>query len=113
MLLTAFSLLPAQFCLAMLEYPEQTTTLSQPSSGFVTITHPYHPLYDQQVEVVRLRRGVQPTLIIRTPAGHHLAIAMESTDYLVTEEVAAPVVPPHLLDIEGLWHIARFIAHLR
>jgi hypothetical protein len=38
---------------------------------------------------------------------------MESTDYLVTEEVASPVGPPHLLDIEGLWHIARFIAHLR
>lgn len=77
------------------------------------MTHPYHPLRNQQVEVVRLRRGVHPTLIIRAPDGRHMAIAIESTDYLSNDDVDQPVGAPHLLDIEGLWHIAQFIEQRR
>ena len=34
--------------------------------GFVTITHPHHPLHGQTAEVIRIRRGVDPDLIVRT-----------------------------------------------
>ena len=96
------------------EYPEQTTPLCQCSSGFVTITHPYHPLCGQQVEIVRLRRGTNPTLIIRDPKGRHMAVALEATDYLADEvNVAQAEGPTHLLDIEGLWHTAQFIKKMR
>jgi hypothetical protein len=97
----------------MLASPKQTTPLSQSVSGFVTITHPYHPLRGQQVEVVRLRRGVNPTLIIRTPNGRHMAIAIESTNYLSDDDSDQPIGPRHLLDIEGLWHVAQFIEQRR
>ena len=49
--------------------PQHTTPLDQPSSGFVTITHPHHPLRGQRVEVVRVRRGADPDLIVRCRMG--------------------------------------------
>src|SRR5512143_67182 len=58
-----------------------TTSLSPPVSGFVTITHPHHPLYRQQVEVIRQRRGADPDFIVRLPDGQHAAVAMSWTDY--------------------------------
>ena len=30
------------------------------------VIHPHHPLYGQQVEIIRVRRGPDPDLIIRT-----------------------------------------------
>jgi hypothetical protein len=47
---------------------------------YVTITHPHHPLHGQRCEVVRIRRGVDPDLVIRLADGSHAAIAMSSTD---------------------------------
>ena len=77
------------------------------------MTHPYHPLCGQAVEVIRVRRGVDPDFIIRHPAGFHTAIAMSWTDY------AAPSpLPPQerspvgLLDCVGLLQLARFLEAL-
>ena len=47
---------------------------------FVTITHPYHPLKGQQVEVVRVLRGPDPDLIVRFPDGRHTAYAQTLDD---------------------------------
>ena len=79
----------------------------------VTITHPYHPLRGQQVEVIRLRRGSDPDLIVRLPDGLHVAIAMSGTDYAGAPDPDLPVNVPPLLAIEGLRQVAQFIDHLR
>src|SRR5437588_105797 len=60
--------------------PQYTTSLSQLSLEYVTITHPHHPLSGQRCEVVRIRRGVDPDLIVRLRDGSHAAIAMSWTD---------------------------------
>jgi hypothetical protein len=96
-----------------LEYAEYTTPLTQSSLGWVTITHPFHPLRGQQVEVVLIRRGSDPDLIIRHPDGFQAAVAMSSTDYAIPLAVDPPDGPPHLLDFEGLRRVAQLIERLR
>jgi hypothetical protein len=81
--------------------------------GWVTITHPHHPLCGQQVEVVRIRRGADPDLIVRLPDGLHAAIAMSLTDYAASPEHDPPPAPMHLLDFNGLRQIIQFIDRIR
>src|SRR5436305_5778819 len=94
-------------------YPHRTTPSSQPPSGFVTITHPHHPLRGQRVEIVRLRRGVDPDLIVRFPDGRHVAIALSGTDYLSAPEADPPPRPVHLLDLHGLRQILQVLDRFR
>src|SRR3954463_547785 len=89
--------------------PQRTTPLSQPSSGFVTISHPHHPLRGQRVEIIRLRRGLDPDLIVRLPDGRHAAIALSSTDYLSPPESPARPAAEHLLDLEGLRSVIQLL----
>jgi hypothetical protein len=98
--------------------PKQTTHPFQSSSGLViTITHPAHPLYRQQVEVIRLRlrQGLDPDLIIRLPDGSHAAIAASSTDYAVgsAPDIQPSISTPPLLDLDGLFRIAQLFDQLR
>jgi hypothetical protein len=81
--------------------------------GLVTITHPFHPLRGQQVEVVFIRRGSDPDLIVRFPDGLHVAVAMSSTDYAAPPDVDPPLDPPHLLDFDGLRQVVQLIDRLR
>jgi hypothetical protein len=79
----------------------------------VTVTHPHHPLYGQQVPVVRLRHGAQPDLVVRLPDGSHAAIAMHLTDY-----AGAPAAPPNadplpLLDLAGLRQVVQVLDRLQ
>jgi len=82
---------------------------------YVTITHPHHPLHGQRCAVVRIRRGVDPDLILRLPDGSHAAIAMSSTDY--DETPGHPVAPSSpelpLLDLQGLRQIVDLVEQLR
>jgi hypothetical protein len=74
----------------------------------VTITHPYHPLRGHQVEVVGLRRGVSPDLIVRLPDGTHAAVALRSTDFASSSSSAEPLAAePPLLALEGLRQLAQ------
>lgn len=68
----------------------------------MTITHPHHPLRGQRVEVLRLRRGHDPDLIVRLPDGRHAAIALSGTDYFPPLEGLPPPSAEHLLDLGGL-----------
>jgi hypothetical protein len=78
----------------------------------VTITHPHHPLYGQQVEIIRVRRGADPDLIIRHLDGYHGAIAASWTSYASTPD-ALPSEKPPLLDLEGLCQLACVIEQLQ
>jgi hypothetical protein len=93
--------------------PKYTTSSSQSPSEFVTIIHPSHPLCGQQVEVVRIRRGADPDLIVRFPDGHHAAIAMSCTSYAAPDHAPSPPTIHHLLDFEGLRQAAQLIGHIQ
>jgi hypothetical protein len=80
--------------------------------GFVTITHPHHPLRGQRVEIVRLRRGHDPDLIVVLPDGRHAAIALSSTDFAPPPESSPPVAAEHLLDLDGLRRVILRLDHL-
>lgn len=91
------------------ECPRHTTHSSQPVSGFVTITHPHHPLRGHKVEIVQFRRGLDPDLIVRLPDGHHAAIAMSGTDYASLPQKETLPTPVHLLDLDGLRQARLFL----
>jgi hypothetical protein len=79
----------------------------------VTVTHPHHPLHGQRVQLIRVRRGPDPDLIIRLPDGYHGAIAASLTDYGGPTDPNLSVTEPPLLAIEGLWQIAQWVAQQR
>ena len=76
--------------------------------GFVTITHPHHPLYRQRVEVLRIRRGIDPDLIVRLPDGLHGAVAMSWTDYVGDSDLPSDDATP-LLTLTGLRDLVALI----
>jgi hypothetical protein len=78
----------------------------------VTVIHPHHPLCGQQVEIIRVRRGPDPDLIIRHVDGYHGAIAASWTTYASAPDAASSEKPP-LLDLEGLCQLARVIEQLQ
>jgi Family of unknown function (DUF5372) len=96
-------------------YPQYTTSVSQPSLESVTITHPHHPLRGQRCEVVFIRRGVDPDLILRLADGTHAAIAMSWTDAGQGEALAVAQSGPDLplLDLQGLRQILHLWDQLR
>jgi hypothetical protein len=79
----------------------------------VMVTHPHHPLYGQQVVVIRVRRGPDPDLIIRFPDGFYGAISASWTDYAAGPDMALSLDAPLLLDLLGLCQMAQLIEQLR
>ena len=77
------------------------------------ITHPFHPLCGQQVEVVRIRSGANPDLIVRHPDGFHAAIAVDWTNYAALPDLDPPPISPNLLDFDGLWQAAQLVERIR
>jgi Family of unknown function (DUF5372) len=75
----------------------------------VTVTHPHHPLQGQRVEIVRIRRGNDPDLIVVAPDGRHTAIALSSTDYDSSPEIPPTVTAEHLLDLDGLRRVIQLL----
>lgn len=97
------------------EYPQYTTSLSQPSLECVTITHPHHPLCGQQCQVVYVRQGIDPDLILRLADGTHAAIAMSWTDSGHPQQLSTPEGETDLprLDLQGLRQIIDLFDQLR
>ena len=78
----------------------------------MTITHPCHPLRGQHVEIVRVRRGTDPDLIIRLADGRHIAIAASWTDCHGPVDIET-LPPVGLLDINGLRQMVHLIENIR
>jgi hypothetical protein len=78
----------------------------------VTITHPHHPLQGQRVEIVRIRRGNDPDLIVVTPDGRHTAIALSCTDYDSSPEIPPTIAAEHLLDLNSLRRVIQLLDRL-
>ena len=76
----------------------------------MTITHPHHPLYQQRVEVLHIRRGADPDLIVRLPNGRHVAVVMSWTDYAGVTEPPA-MESSTLLALAGLRQVVRLLDH--
>ena len=94
---------------AVQAYSQHTTPFDKPSVDWVTVTHPHHSLYGQRVQLIRIRRGPDPDLIIRMPDGYHGAVAASLTDYAGASPTASDPPAQPLLAIEGLWQIAQFV----
>jgi Family of unknown function (DUF5372) len=92
---------------------QHTTPFDKPTVEWVTVTHPHHPLYGDRVQLIRVRRGRDPDLIIRLPDGYHGAIAASLTDYFGAALVDSNAEEPPLLLLEGLWQMAQFIEQQR
>ncbi len=58
------------------------------------------------MEIIRVRRGPDPDLIIRHVDGYHGAIAASWTSYASAAADALAFQKPPLLDLEGLCHLA-------
>jgi hypothetical protein len=65
-----------------LEDPESNTPHQGLARVMVTVTHPLHPLYGQQFEFVGLRKGTEPTLVVRLPTGKNTRLPIGYTDYV-------------------------------
>ena len=79
----------------------------------MTITHPHHPLYGQQVAIVRIRQGADPDIVVRLPDGSHAAIAMRLTNYGAAAGSDLPVAPMLLLDLRALRQIVQLLERFR
>ena len=81
----------------------------------MTITHPHHPLWGQRCEVVFIRRGVDPDLILRLADGTHAAIAMSWTDSGEGQALSATQSERDLprLDLQGLRQLLQLFDQLR
>src|SRR3954469_12314834 len=84
-----------------------TTPASTPCLGFVTITHPGHPLQGQRVEVVQLGSGIDPDLIVKRADGRHFPIALSSTDCVPPNENGSTPDVKHLLELKGLRQVVQ------
>jgi hypothetical protein len=93
--------------------PPHTTPSPNRTSEWVTISHPHHPLRGQRVEIVRVRRGIEPDLIVRLPDGLHAALAVDWTDYLIPDAAALSPPAPHLLAVDGLRQLVQLVAQVR
>ena len=96
-----------------MESLQHTTLSSQPPLESVTIIHPHHPLYGQQVAIVRIRRGADPDLVVRLPDGTHAAIALRLTDFAAATGADLPGDATHLLALGGLRQVVQLLERLR
>src|SRR3712207_4143555 len=93
---------------------KHTTLFAPPRCAWVTVTHPHHPLFGQQLHVVRLqhRPPAEPDLIVCLPDGSHAGIAVSCTDYAPPPTSPLTATRP-LLDLDGLRRLACYVAPLQ
>jgi hypothetical protein len=85
-----------------------TTTISA-----VTITHPFHPLHGQKLEVIKVLRGENSKIVVRLPNGKHSRMLREWTDYDASKVNQTSADHPCLLDIKGLREVVQIINNIK
>jgi hypothetical protein len=93
-----------------LQGPQTTSSVETPL--FVTVTHPYHPLRGQKLELVQIPRRVNSELLVRHPEGRSFRIPRDWTDYNAPQAEQTEASPTHLLDIKGLRELAKIISNI-
>jgi hypothetical protein len=79
----------------------------------VTITHPFHPLRGQKLELAHVPRKANSKLSVRHPEGRCFSIPREWTDFEAQQDDQAPAPPDRPLDIKGLLEIAGIIGSIK
>ena len=81
--------------------------------GWATITHPFHPLRQQCLEVLKTRRvGGVDTLILRHPQLGSYAVAQEWTDWRLPDAATVCGTAAHKLEANSLLQLARLLAEV-
>jgi len=76
----------------------------------VTITHPHHPLNGQKLELIGVRRGPNPLLLVKMPNGVRARVPRDWTDYGRSSLDDVSTDPNHILSIEGLRKMIKIIS---
>lgn len=91
--------------------PPKTTPTEQPRS-FITVTHVYHPLRGQKLELVHVMRGANSMLVVRHPEGMCIHVPRDWTDFETPQVERTEATDAHLLDINGLCAVAKIISNI-
>lgn len=91
--------------------PKSASLIRPPSS--VTITHPYHPLHGQKLELVCVPKNVNSKLLVRHPTGRSFRIPRDWTDFENPQVKQPQAAYSPLLDISGLRAAARIISTMK
>jgi len=99
--------------MASVQQSKYTTPFARPSSGYVTITHPQHPLYGQRLRYARVqqRQGVELDLVVCLPNGVHAGITASCTDYQPSQKLASGE-DLALIEIQGLRAMVSYMTTL-
>ena len=91
-----------------------TTLFARHRCETVTVTHPHHPLFGQQLQVVRIqhRPPAEPDLIVALPDGSHAGIALSCTDYAPLRTGPGTTAAP-LLEPDRLRRLADYVGTLQ
>lgn len=90
----------------------QTTSLMGTPST-VTVTHPFHPLRGQKLELVKVPRKANSKLTVRHPEGRAFRIPRDWTDLETQQAKPSQAPPDRLLDINGLCTLAKIISNIK
>lgn len=83
----------------------RTTHISNRYSGYVTITHPFHPLQGQQLKIISTRKwDGRDIFSLQTEAMGSIAISRDWTDK------ADPGLYADLLDQEPILSVAHLVS---
>jgi Family of unknown function (DUF5372) len=88
-----------------------TSSVGTPSC--VTVTHPFHPLRGQKLELVHVPRKANSKLSVRHPEGRCFRIPRDWTDFEIQQDEQSPAPLDRLLDINGLRAVAGIISNLK
>ncbi len=81
--------------------------------AWVTITHPCHLFYDQQVQILSLYQSDELEIIVQFPDDSRARIPASWTDYPTSQQRHPPADRAHLLDLNGLRQVVQLIDHIR
>ena len=91
----------------------QTALLANSSLGLATVTRPFHPLFGQTFEVLKVRRLTgRECLSLRHPERGSLAILRDWTDWAPPGASPPPGSAPLRFDAFGLICLAELVACL-